>query len=72
MEDGRGNIKGSFRTQREDIDLSALAGMFGGGGHRKAAGFTIPGKIEREVCWKIVSDGKELNIMDFHKKALPC
>ncbi|MFA6528619.1 MAG: DHH family phosphoesterase [Candidatus Gracilibacteria bacterium] len=52
-EDGKGNIKGSFRTQDEKIDLTQIAGLFGGGGHKKAAGFTIPGKLEQEVVWKI-------------------
>lgn len=52
-EDQKGNIKGSFRTQDDMIDLSKIAGLFGGGGHKKAAGFTIPGKIEQEVVWKI-------------------
>ncbi len=52
-EDQRGNIKGSFRTQDDMIDLSKIAGIFGGGGHKKAAGFTIPGKLEQEVVWKI-------------------
>jgi phosphoesterase RecJ-like protein len=53
-EDAYGNIKGSFRTQREDIDLAALAAQFGGGGHRKAAGFSMPGRLRKEVHWKIV------------------
>ncbi len=48
-----GEIKGSLRTQNEDVDLSKIAGLFGGGGHRKAAGFTVPGKLEPEVTWKI-------------------
>jgi phosphoesterase RecJ-like protein len=52
-EDQKGNIKGSMRTQREDIDLSRLAGIFGGGGHKKASGFTIQGKLEPEMTWKI-------------------
>lgn len=61
-EDEKGRVKGSFRTQREDIDLSALAGLFGGGGHKKAAGFSIPGKIEKEVRWKIISPtGEEIS-----------
>lgn len=34
-----GAIKGSFRTTRDDFDVSALAQQFGGGGHTKAAGF---------------------------------
>lgn len=53
-EDNRGNVKGSFRTQRSDVDLEALASKFGGGGHTKAAGFTMPGRIHQEVHWKIV------------------
>jgi bifunctional oligoribonuclease and PAP phosphatase NrnA len=67
-EDGQGHVKGSFRTPREDVDLSEIAGVFGGGGHRKAAGFMMPGHIEKEVKWKIVSD-KELT--DVNEKLLP-
>jgi len=37
---GPDRIKASWRTQRDDIDLSAFCGLFGGGGHRKASGFT--------------------------------
>lgn len=55
-EDGKGNIKGSFRTRRDDVDLSLLAANFNGGGHKKAAGFSIPGTIQKETIWKIVSD----------------
>ncbi len=54
-EDRKGNIKGSMRTQRDDIDLTRLAGLFGGGGHKKASGFTIPGKLKPEITWKIVA-----------------
>ncbi len=39
-------VKGSFRTTADDIDVSALAKLFGGGGHKKAAGFTIENPIE--------------------------
>lgn len=53
-EDRNGSIKGSFRTQRNDIDLAALAGKFGGGGHKKAAGFSIRGRLHKEVHWKIL------------------
>jgi phosphoesterase RecJ-like protein len=57
-EDKHGRIKGSFRTQRDDVDLSALASQFGGGGHKKAAGFSMPGRLHREVHWKIIPDKK--------------
>ena len=53
-EDKVGNVKGSFRTQRDDVDLAELAAQFGGGGHKKAAGFTMPGRIHQEIHWKIV------------------
>jgi len=53
-EDDKGNVKGSFRTRNEEVDLEEIAAKFGGGGHKKAAGFAIPGRIEKEVKWKIV------------------
>jgi phosphoesterase RecJ-like protein len=40
-----GSIKGSLRTTRDDIDVATIAKNFGGGGHKKAAGFTIPGRL---------------------------
>lgn len=40
-----GTIKGSLRTIRDDVDVSYLASIMGGGGHRKAAGFTISGRL---------------------------
>lgn len=38
-------IKGSLRSDRDDIDLAKLAQALGGGGHKKASGFTISGQI---------------------------
>jgi len=40
-----GKVKGSYRTTG-DIDVSALAAAYGGGGHKKAAGFLAAGGIE--------------------------
>ncbi|RJQ33999.1 hypothetical protein C4566_02625 [Candidatus Parcubacteria bacterium] len=39
-----GYIKVSLRTT-SNVDLSKLAQYFGGGGHKKAAGFSLPGKL---------------------------
>jgi phosphoesterase RecJ-like protein len=50
-----GKVKGSLRTLRDDVDVSAMAGKFSGGGHKKAAGFALPGKLKPEVRWKVVS-----------------
>jgi phosphoesterase RecJ-like protein len=48
-----GKVKGSFRTA-EDIDVSEPAKMLGGGGHKKAAGFTVPGRIvEVANGWRV-------------------
>jgi phosphoesterase RecJ-like protein len=49
-----GKIKGSFRTTKDDVDVSALAKKLGGGGHKKAAGFSIAGTID-EVMKKITT-----------------
>jgi phosphoesterase RecJ-like protein len=49
-----GIIKGSLRTAREDVDVAAEALRYGGGGHRKAAGYTTKGKIvEKENEWTL-------------------
>lgn len=52
-EDGNGNVKGSFRTNQEDVDLLPIVEKFGGGGHRKAAGFTMKGKLKKKEIWAI-------------------
>ncbi|MCD4705026.1 bifunctional oligoribonuclease/PAP phosphatase NrnA [bacterium] len=47
-------VKGSLRTTRDDIDVSAIAKTFGGGGHQKAAGFEVDGKIKfKNGKWNI-------------------
>ncbi len=47
-------IKGSLRTTRADVDVSEIAKKFGGGGHRKAAGFSAPGKLTKfDGSWLI-------------------
>lgn len=50
-----GKVKGSLRTLN-DIDVAEIAGRFGGGGHKKAAGFTVPGRLKKEVRWTIVPE----------------
>ncbi len=51
-----GTIKGSLRTTREDVDVAKLAKLWGGGGHKKAAGFTVSGKlVQTENNWSIVA-----------------
>jgi phosphoesterase RecJ-like protein len=48
-----GKVKGSLRTLRDDVDVSKMAGVFQGGGHKKAAGFAVEGKLVPEVRWKV-------------------
>jgi phosphoesterase RecJ-like protein len=49
-----GKVKVSFRTAR-DIDVGAVALALGGGGHKKAAGAVMIGKIVEEVDrWTVV------------------
>jgi len=64
-EDRRGNVKGSFRTKNDDVDLSKIAEDFGGGGHPKASGFCIQGKLDEQVCYKIVSEDLSKKSLDF-------
>lgn len=47
-----GLVKGSLRTTRDDFDAAGVARALGGGGHRKAAGFTMEGSVD-EVLNKV-------------------
>ncbi len=48
-------IRGSLRTNHPDADVSKLAQILGGGGHVKAAGFTVTGKLEQTGHgWRII------------------
>ncbi|TAL19195.1 hypothetical protein EPN90_04480 [Patescibacteria group bacterium] len=52
-EDAGGLVRGSLRTNG-GRDVSRLAQALGGGGHKKAAGFTIKGRlVEEQGNWKI-------------------
>ena len=49
-----GKIKGSLRTLHDNVDVSKVASFFGGGGHPKAAGFTISGSLSKNAAgWSI-------------------
>ena len=49
-----GKIKGSLRAGNSEIDVSRLATKLGGGGHKKASGFSIDGKLKKTANgWQI-------------------
>ncbi len=50
-----GDIRGSFRTADGSMfNVAALARVMGGGGHPRAAGFTVPGRISKgESGWRV-------------------
>jgi phosphoesterase RecJ-like protein len=54
-----GKVKGSLRTLRDDVDVSAMASRFSGGGHKRAAGFALQGKLRPEVRWKVIEEEKK-------------
>jgi len=58
-------IKVSLRSFHDAVDVSELAKEFGGGGHRKAAGFQIPGDMRVD---EIFDDDPDLEF--FEDKAL--
>ncbi len=50
-----GEIKVSLRALSKGMDVARFARAFGGGGHIKAAGFSIKGRLEKEGnYWKII------------------
>ena len=52
-EEGDGRIKVSLRSKTE-ADVSKIAKAFGGGGHRRAAGFTVSNMGRDEVVQKLL------------------
>ncbi len=50
-----GRIKGSLRTERSAVDVAALANLFGGGGIKKAAGFSFAGRFKlSNGGWQVI------------------
>ncbi|TSC56081.1 MAG: phosphoesterase RecJ domain-containing protein [Parcubacteria group bacterium Gr01-1014_18] len=50
-----GKVKVSFRTTDPSMDVSGIAEYFGGGGHAKASGFSIEGRLVRtKEGWLVV------------------
>lgn len=50
-------IKGSLRSDTfKNIDVSKIAQIFGGGGHKLAAGFAVAGKLTRDEAgmWRVI------------------
>ncbi|MDE5630459.1 MAG: hypothetical protein K2G03_04955 [Bacilli bacterium] len=52
----------SYRTEREDIDVSRLASYFGGGGHIKASGSNFNDGHREEIIKSYFKDVKRLEI----------
>ncbi len=54
-EEDQNKIRGSLRTTRSDVDVAKIAAKYGGGGHKKAAGFNTAGKIiqDKNGVWGI-------------------
>ena len=58
IENSDGTVKGSLRTTHDGVDVSELAKKWGGGGHSKAAGFSLKGRmVYNENKWLII-DGQ--------------
>lgn len=54
-----GTLKASLRS-KQFVDVSRLAGKFGGGGHRRAAGCTLEGPLESAVALLLEAISLEL------------
>ncbi len=54
----QGKVKGSMRTLDQEKDLTAYAGIMGGGGHKQACGFTVDGDLFMQREWKIKGNDK--------------
>ncbi|MFA7087844.1 MAG: DHH family phosphoesterase [Patescibacteria group bacterium] len=55
LREENGRVKGSLRTNHDDVDVSQIASFWGGGGHKKAAGFSIEGRLEKTAFgWQVI------------------
>lgn len=52
-------VSGSVRTNSDEVDGSAFAALFGGGGHVRAAGFRVKGKPMQESVNEIIAAAKK-------------
>lgn len=52
-------VSGSVRTNSDEVDGSAFAALFGGGGHVRAAGFRVKGKPMQEAVNEIIAAAKK-------------
>ncbi len=55
-ENEHGQVKGSLRTRRDDVNLSEVASKWGGGGHPKASGFGVDGVLKPVMSWEVVTE----------------
>lgn len=54
LREEQGVVKGSLRTNKS-INVAEIAKKWGGGGHQKAAGFSIKGKlVKKEKGWSVL------------------
>ncbi len=54
-EEEKGQLRGSIRTRHDQVDVYKIAQTLGGGGHKKASGFSFPGTMRKESLWKITN-----------------
>jgi phosphoesterase RecJ-like protein len=62
IEQARGGAKVSFRA-RNGLDCARLAARFGGGGHREAAGATLPGTLP-EIVERVLQSIRQTLTLD--------
>lgn len=58
-EESDGKFKGSMRSKIDTLDLNDIVSVFGGGGHKKAAGFTSELKAE-DTIEKLIKKIREI------------
>ena len=57
-------IKVSLRAFHEHVDVSEISKRFGGGGHKKAAGFTLPGDFVVDDLFDAVDTSEDLELTE--------
>ncbi|MBC7325518.1 MAG: bifunctional oligoribonuclease/PAP phosphatase NrnA, partial [Moorella sp. (in: Bacteria)] len=60
-----GQVKVSLRSKKI-VDVNRVAALFGGGGHRRAAGCTVKGELDTVVARVVAATGEALNGSRFY------
>ncbi len=62
LSEKKGNLHGSFRSTKKNVNVSKIAQIFGGGGHEQAAAFQIKNALLADKKTDIINEIKKFQV----------